>query len=140
MQCNKFLLKMIHVSLHHVTNNFKAIIFICHFYIRSEIQFFLQHKKTNKLTCAPREDSDQPGHLPSPIRIFAVRMKKVSVQNYQKKHSKDSDQTECMFVQADLRLCWVHISCCGSIFSGQHVLIIPLQRDGVSSARKPGNQ
>ena len=29
--------------------------------------------KTNKLTCAPNEDSDQPGHLPSLIRVFAVR-------------------------------------------------------------------
>ena len=26
--------------------------------------------------CAPSEDSDQPGHLPSLIRVFAVRMKK----------------------------------------------------------------
>ena len=27
--------------------------------------------KTNKMTCAPSEDSDQPGHLPSLIRVFA---------------------------------------------------------------------
>ena len=35
-----------------------------------------QHKKTNKMTWAPREDLDQPGHLPSLIRVLAVRMKK----------------------------------------------------------------
>ena len=29
--------------------------------------------KTNKMACAPSEDSDQPGHLPSLIRVFAVR-------------------------------------------------------------------
>ena len=29
--------------------------------------------KTNKTTCAPSEDSDQPGHLLSLIRVFAVR-------------------------------------------------------------------
>ena len=29
--------------------------------------------KTNILTCAPSEDSDQLGHLPSLIRVFAVR-------------------------------------------------------------------
>ena len=29
------------------------------------------HDKTNKMTCAPSEDSDQPGHLPSLIRAFA---------------------------------------------------------------------
>ena len=34
------------------------------------------HDKTNKLICAPSEDSDQPGHPPSLIRVFAVRMKK----------------------------------------------------------------
>ena len=28
---------------------------------------------TNKMICAPSEDSDQPGHLPSLIRVFAVR-------------------------------------------------------------------
>ena len=32
----------------------------------------LQHNKTNKMICAPSEDSDQPGHLPSLIRVFAV--------------------------------------------------------------------
>ena len=28
-----------------------------------------QHDKTSKLTCAPSEDSDQPGHLPSLISL-----------------------------------------------------------------------
>ena len=32
--------------------------------------------------CAPSEDSDQPGHLPSLIRIFTVRMKKAWVLSY----------------------------------------------------------
>ena len=31
------------------------------------------HDKTNKVACAPSEDSDQPGHPPSLIRVFAVR-------------------------------------------------------------------
>ena len=31
------------------------------------------HDKTNIMTCAPREDSDQPVHPPSLIRVFAVR-------------------------------------------------------------------
>ena len=34
------------------------------------------HDKTNKMTCAPSEDSDQPGHQPSLIRVFAVRSKR----------------------------------------------------------------
>ena len=31
------------------------------------------HYKTNKMTCAPSEDSGQPGHPPSQIRVFAAR-------------------------------------------------------------------
>ena len=31
------------------------------------------------MACAPSEDSDQPGHSPSLIRVFAVRMKKAWV-------------------------------------------------------------
>ena len=29
------------------------------------------HDKTNTMSCAPSEDSDQPGHSPSLIRVFA---------------------------------------------------------------------
>ena len=32
-----------------------------------------EHDKTNKMTCALSEDSDQPGHAPSLIRVLAVR-------------------------------------------------------------------
>ena len=34
-----------------------------------------QHNKTNKMTCAPSEDSDQPGRMSCLIRIFAVRIR-----------------------------------------------------------------
>ena len=37
------------------------------------------HDKTNKMACALSEDSDQPGHPPSLIRVFAVRMRKAWV-------------------------------------------------------------
>ena len=40
------------------------------------------HDKINKMACAPSEDSDQPGHPPSLIRVFAVRMKKAGVHSY----------------------------------------------------------
>ena len=35
-----------------------------------------QHDKTNKMTCVPSKDSDQPGHPPSLITVLAVHMKK----------------------------------------------------------------
>ena len=40
------------------------------------------HDKTNKMACAPSEDSDQPGHSPSLIRVFTVGMKKARVLSY----------------------------------------------------------
>ena len=33
------------------------------------------HDKTNKMICAPSKDSDQPGYLPSLIRVFAMHFK-----------------------------------------------------------------
>ena len=40
------------------------------------------HDKTNKMACAPSEDSDQPGHPHSMIRVFAACMKKAWVLSY----------------------------------------------------------
>ena len=40
------------------------------------------HDKTNKMACAPSQDSEQPWHPPSQIRVFAVRMKKAWVLSY----------------------------------------------------------
>ena len=51
------------------------------------------HDKTNKIAGAPSEDSDQPGHPPSLIRVFAVRMNKAWVLSYPLSASEDSDQT-----------------------------------------------
>ena len=48
------------------------------------------------MNCAPSEDSDQPGHLPSLIRIFAVCMKKPWALGYPFSTSEDSDQTGWM--------------------------------------------
>ena len=38
-----------------------------------------QHK-TDKMTCTLSDDSGEPGHPPSLIRVFAVRMKKLPVR------------------------------------------------------------
>ena len=54
------------------------------------------------MTCAPIEDSDQPGHPPSLIRVFAVRMKKPWSLSTHWAHSENSDQTRRMS-----RLIWV---------------------------------
>ena len=76
------------------------------------------HDKTNKMTCAPSKDSDQPGHSPSLMRVFAL----CSVGSLGSKVSSCGQQrlwSDWVDAQADLSLCWVHIillvlSCTGS--------------------------
>ena len=57
--------------------------------------------------CAPSEDSDQPGHPPSLIRVFAVRMKKAWVLSYPLSAQRRlwSDWADA---QPDLSLRWAH--------------------------------
>ena len=40
--------------------------------VRLELLYEPSHEKTNNMTCAPSEDSDQPGHPRSLIRVFTV--------------------------------------------------------------------
>ena len=56
---------------------------------------------------APSKDSDQPGHPPSLIRVFAVHMKKARVLSYplSAQWRLWSDWADA---QVDLSLCWAH--------------------------------
>ena len=65
------------------------------------------HDKTNKMTCAPGKDSDQPGHLPNLIRVFAVRMKKAWVLSYPLSAQRRL-KSDWVDAQAGLSLHWVH--------------------------------
>ena len=65
------------------------------------------HDKTNKMACAPSEDSDQPGHLPSQIRDFAVRVKKAWVLRYPL-NAQRWLWSDWVDAQTDLSLGWVH--------------------------------
>ena len=48
---------------------------VCIFYVLKEnLTFEPPRDKTNQTISAPLEDSDQPGHMPSLIRVFAYRM------------------------------------------------------------------
>ena len=50
--------------------------------------------KPTKNECAPIEDSDQPGHPPSLIRVFAVRsMGSAKDPMFLSADNEDSDQT-----------------------------------------------
>ena len=67
--------------------------------------------------CAPSEDSDQHGHPPSLIRVFAVRMKNSWVLSYPLSAQRRL-RSDWANAQADLSLRWAHthfvLSCRGS--------------------------
>ena len=69
------------------------------------------HDKTNKMACVPSEASDQPGHPPSLIRVFAARMKKAWALSYPLSAQRIllSDWVDA---QADLSLRWAHMPLC----------------------------
>ena len=66
--------------------------------------------------CAPSEDSDQPGHPPSLIRVFTVRMKKSWVLSYQLSAQRRlwSDWADALAV---LSLRWAHTHYVGFVMS-----------------------
>ena len=66
---------------------------------------------TKQQSGAPSEDSDQPGHPPSLIRVFAVRMKKAWVLSYPLSAQRRlwSDWADA---QADPSFHWVHMPPC----------------------------
>ena len=72
------------------------------------------------MTRAPSEDSDQPGHPPSLIRVFAVRMKKHWALYYllsaQRRLWSDWPDTE-----ADPSLRWAYISFCLFCRAAAHI-------------------
>ena len=90
---------------------------LVHFLYRC-VEYEPQQDKINKMTCAPSEDSDQPGHPPSLIRVFAVRMKKpwVLIDPLSVQRRLWSDWADA---QADLSLRWAH---------GSFLLVLSLWR------------
>ena len=66
------------------------------------------HDKTDKMACVPSEDSDQPGHPPSLIRVFAVHMKKPWVLSYPLSAQRRL-WSDWAGAQADLSLRWAHM-------------------------------
>ena len=93
--------------------------------IREQRTYEPRHDKTNNVSCAPSETSDQPGHPPNLIRVFAVRMKKTLVLSYPLSSQRRlwSDWADA---QADLSLRWAHRSFCW--FCHEAALIMPVSR------------
>ena len=53
----------------------------------------LPHDKTNKMACVPSEDSDQPLHSPSLIRVLRCAQWVAKDPSFLQADSEDSDQT-----------------------------------------------
>ena len=85
-----------------------------HHRLRLPIYTIYEPRQQNE--CAPSEDSDQPGHPPSLIRVFAVRMKKPWVLSYPLGAQRRpwSDRADA---QADLSLRWAHSHFVGFVMS-----------------------
>ena len=81
--------------------------------------------QTQQNDCAPSEDSDQPGHPPSLIRVIAVRMKKAWVLSYPLSAQRRPDQTGRM-----PRLIWV--------FAGRTVNLLVLSCRGSNGVWSSG--
>ena len=52
-----------------------------------------RHDKTSKIACTPSEDSDQAGHPPSLIRVFACAQWVAKGPSFHHADSEDSDKT-----------------------------------------------
>ena len=74
------------------------------------IIFEPQHNKTNKMTGASSEDSDQPGHPSSLIRVFTVGMKEPLVLSYP--------------LSTNVQVILLGLSCCGSFSMFNVVLVL----------------
>ena len=87
------------------------------------------------MACAPSDDSDQPGHPPSLIRVFAVRMKKAWVLSYPLSAQRRlwSDWADA---QADLSLRWAHMPFCWFCHEAAYVSETEGQRKSTRSLRK----
>ena len=69
---------------------------------------------TKQSECAPSEDSDQPGHPTSLIRVFAVRMKKAWTLSYPLSAQRRL-WSDWAVTQADLSLRWAHSHIAGFV-------------------------
>ena len=89
------------------------------------------HDKTYNKTCATSEDSDQPAHPRSLIRVFADRMCLLQPPGYPKKY-KRGPSPYWMDVQADLSLCWSHRSYCRFCRAQAHIIMLIWEADVIN--------
>ena len=89
--------------------------------------FYPEHEKQkhqlNCTVCIQQKDLDQPGHLPSLIRDFAVRMKKGWSLSYPL-NAQRRLRSDWADAQTDLSLCWAHRPFCWFCHNAAHFINI----------------
>ena len=103
----RFIWKQTHNSI-LVSNLFSAIFLVL---------FEPPRDKTNKMACAPSEDSNQPGHPPSLIRVFAALGPELSSCGQRRLWSDWAD------AHADLSLCWAQMPLCWFCHDAAHFMV-----------------
>ena len=93
----------------------KTVIFVTLLF-RSASGIWARTWQNQQNVCVPNEDSDQPGHLPNLIRVFAVRKKKAWVLSYPL-HAQRRLWSDWADAQADLSLRWAHTHFVGFVMS-----------------------
>ena len=82
---------------------------ICLFFFRN---YYMSRRATKATKWSVRPGkADQPGHLPSLIRVFAIRMKKPWILGYPLSALRIL-WSDWLYAQADLSLRWAHRSFC----------------------------
>ena len=83
--------------------------YMCCIYRLEEEAFWATSWQTHKMTFVPSEDSDQPGHPPSLIRVFTVRSMGSLGPNFAS-GGQSWLWSDWADAQADLSLRWAHKS------------------------------
>ena len=97
------------------------------------------HHKSNRMACAPSENSDQLGHLPSLIRVFAVCMKKARILSYplsaQWRLSDWADAQADSESSLGAHAILLVLSWCGSLYNDKDIKLLLRYSDDVISIK-----
>ena len=103
-----------------------------------------QCDRTYLLTCAPNKDSNQSAHPRSLNRVSIVRIKKFCILDYPK-CAQQRFRLACANAQADLNLCWAHMSEGSSptlrfILFVSNVIVLAISCLSGTTAKQPTNK
>ena len=125
-------IRVLQLLWHRFVRSLLVIRFLHYVILVSQFTIWVATWQNQQNECAPNEDSDQPGHPPSLIKVFALRSlgPKVSSCGQRRLWSDWAD------AQADLGLRWVHSHFVGFSCRGSYQVTIVLYLSGITVSRK----